>query len=69
MEDVEKFADSLQQAGVCFTIVIGVPGIRAMRYWTNLSRFGKPAIEEFRRQIDHLSNKVADHRARLDRTA
>ena len=64
VEDVERFAGELQKAGVAFAIVIGIPGIRSMRYWTNLTRFGRPGLEEFSRQMDHLKNKVHDRMQR-----
>lgn len=60
IEDVESFARDLGEAGVAFTIVLGIPGIQAMRYWTNLSRFGRPGLEEFERQVRHLQNKVRE---------
>ena len=65
MADVQNFAEDLQNANIAFCIVIGVPGIQHMRYWTNLSRFGRPGLEEFERQIRHMQNKVREQISRL----
>ena len=66
MQECENFSRTLEQAGVCFTLVVGVPGIRHQRYWTNLSRFGDPGIDEFERQVKELANKCRHHRRRLE---
>lgn len=58
MENVEAFANDLGNAGVAFAIVIGIPGVQSMRYYTNMARFGKPGLDEFKRQLRHLEDKV-----------
>ena len=65
VEDVEKFVAELHESGVAFTVVLGIPGVQSMRYWTNLSRFGRPGLQEFERQVRHLVNKVAHHIGKL----
>jgi hypothetical protein len=65
IEDVTNFAEDLNSANVAFAIVIGVPGVRSMRYWTNMSRYGRPGLEEFERQVRHMQNKVREQISRL----
>jgi hypothetical protein len=58
VEAAEKLVMDLDKAGCAAVVVFGIPGIRSMKYATNLARFGQPGLDEFAAQIRRLQDKV-----------
>lgn len=64
MDPFEDMVTSMMEMGVMYALAIGIQGQGAIRYWTNVARYGRPGLEMFKARmadiIAAIEKKIAE---------
>jgi hypothetical protein len=58
LDPFEDAVQMLKHIGVMYVLLVGIKGQRGLRFWTNASQFGRPGLDELKRQTEKLIKLV-----------